>query len=226
MQAVKEFYSKINFPGLYTIDDLNFYSDNVINDYLKIFDDRVKQATRVLDVGCGSGFIINFLANRYPDIIFDAVDFSDSINFAQQFSSEHDIKNINYYKEDFLLWNSEHRYDLIISNGVLHHMPEYQRAIDKIYQLATNTVIIGIYNSYGKLLKKISKINYVNETLYLDQEHCPFELSFNDREFKKLFNKYDVVTVYPSYYNRLVDFRNLFNSSNGGLTVYVFQKNC
>ena len=226
MQAIKEFYSRLRFPGPYTIDDLNFYSDDIINDYLKIFDDRVKQATRVLDVGCGSGFIINFLANRYPDIIFDAVDFSDSINFAQQFSSEHDIKNINYYKEDFLLWNSEHRYDLIISNGVLHHMPEYQRAIDKIYQLATNTVIIGIYNSYGKLLKKISKINYVNETLYLDQEHCPFELSFNDREFKKLFNKYDVVTVYPSYYNRLVDFRNLFNSSNGGLTVYVFQKNC
>ena len=226
MQAVKEFYSKINFPGLYTIDDLNFYSDNVINDYLKIFDDRVKQATRVLDVGCGSGFIINFLANRYPDIIFDAVDFSDSINFAQQFSSEHDIKNVNYYKEDFLVWNTNYKYDLIISNGVLHHIPEYQRAIDKIYKLATNTVIIGIYNSYGKLLKKISKINYVNETLYLDQEHCPFELSFNDREFKKLFNKYDVVTVYPSYYNRLVDFRNLFNSSNGGLTVYVFQKNC
>jgi SAM-dependent methyltransferase len=226
MQAVKEFYSKLQFPGPYTIDDLNFYSDNIINDYLKIFDGRVKQATRVLDVGCGSGFIVNFLANRYPDVIFDAVDFSDSIDFSRQFSIEHNINNINYYKEDFLVWNTDYKYDLIISNGVLHHIPEYQRAIDKIYRLTTDKVIIGIYNSYGKLLKKISKINYVNETLYLDQEQCPFELAFTDKEFKKLFNKYDVLTVYPSYCNRLVDFRNLFNSSNGGLTVYVFQKNC
>tara|TARA_R110000822_G_scaffold16569_4_gene56227 strand:+ start:4497 stop:5189 length:693 start_codon:yes stop_codon:yes gene_type:complete len=224
MQAVKDFYSKIQFPGHYTIEDLDFYTDDVVNDYLKIFDDNVKHATRVLDVGCGSGFIVNFLANRYPAIIFDAVDFSDSIDFAQQFSSEHNIKNINYYKEDFLLWDAKHKYDLVLSNGVLHHIPEYQSAVNKLTELATGTVVIGIYNSYGKLLKRMFNINYVNQTLYLDQEHCPFEVAFSDRQFKKLFNKYDVLTVYPSYYNRLVDFRNLFNSSNGGLTVYVFQK--
>lgn len=224
MQAVKDFYSKIQFPGHYTIEDLDFYTDDVVNDYLKIFDDNVKHATRVLDVGCGSGFIVNFLANRYPAIIFDAVDFSDSIDFAQQFSSEHNIKNINYYKEDFLLWDAKHKYDLVLSNGVLHHIPEYQSAVNKLTELATGTVVIGIYNSYGKLLKRMFNINYVNQTLYLDQEHCPFEVAFSDRQFKELFNEYDVLTVYPSYYNRLVDFRNLFNSGNGGLTVYVFQK--
>lgn len=121
-------------------------------------------------------------------------------------------------------WNSEYTYDLILSNGVLHHIPEYQQAIDKIYRLATNTVVIGIYNSYGKLLKRVFNINYVNQTLYLDQEHCPFEVSFSDKEFKKIFNKYDVLSVYPSFYNHFIDFRNLFNSSNGGLTIYVFEK--
>jgi len=224
MQAVKDFYSKLQFPGHYTIEDLDFYADDVVNDYLKIFDDAAQHATRVLDVGCGSGFIVNFLANRYPNITFDAVDFSDGIDFARQFSSDHDIKNINYYKADFLLWQTNHKYDLVISNGVLHHIPEYQSAVDKIYKLATDTVIIGIYNSYGKLLKKICKINYINETLYLDQEQCPFEVSFSDKQFKELFTEYDVLTVHPSCCNRLVDFYNLFNAGNGGLTIYVLQQ--
>jgi SAM-dependent methyltransferase len=220
MNEVKEFYSRLQFPGTYTIEDLKFYDNVVCNSYLKLFDDAVSQSKTVLDIGCGSGFIINFLARRYPNIKFDAVDFSDSIDLAKQFSKTHGINNIDYYKEDFLTWKTNKTYDLVLSNGVLHHIPEYHRAVDKIYKLATDKVIIGIYNKYGKLLKRISKVQYASDVLYIDQEHCPFEVSFTDKEFKKLFDALDILKVYPSFQNRLIDFRNLFNSKNGGLTVY------
>ena len=221
MNEVKEFYSRLQFPGTYTIEDLKFYDNVVCNSYLKLFDDAVSQSKTVLDIGCGSGFIINFLARRYPNIKFDAVDFSDSIDLAKQFSKTHGINNIDYYKEDFLTWKTDKTYDLVLSTGVLHHIPEYQRAVDKIYKLATDKVIIGIYNKYGKLLKRISKVQYASDVLYIDQEHCPFEVSFTDKEFKKLFDTLDILKVYPSFQNRLIDFRNLFNSKNGGLTVYL-----
>jgi len=221
MNKVKEFYSRLQFPGTYTIEDLKFYDNVVCNSYLKLFDDAVSQSKTVLDIGCGSGFIINFLARRYPNIKFDAVDFSDSIDLAKQFSKTHGINNIDYYKEDFLTWKTNKTYDLVLSNGVLHHIPEYYRAVDKIYKLATDKVIIGIYNKYGKLLKRISKVQYASDVLYIDQEHCPFEVSFTDKEFKKLFDTLDILKVYPSFQNRLIDFRNLFNSKNGGLTVYL-----
>jgi SAM-dependent methyltransferase len=221
MNEVKEFYSRLQFPGTYTIEDLKFYDNVVCNSYLKLFDDAVSQSKTVLDIGCGSGFIINFLARRYPNIKFDAVDFSDSIDLAKQFSKTHGINNIDYYKEDFLTWKTNKTYDLVLSNGVLHHIPEYHRAVDKIYKLATDKVIIGIYNKYGKLLKRISKVQYASDVLYIDQEHCPFEVSFTDKEFKKLFDTLDILKVYPSFQNRLIDFRNLFNSKNGGLTVYL-----
>jgi SAM-dependent methyltransferase len=221
MNEVKEFYSQLQFPGTYTIEDLKFYDNIICNSYLKLFDSAVSQSTTVLDIGCGSGFIINFLARRYPNVIFDAVDFSDSIDTAKQFSKDHNIYNINYYKEDFLTWDTDKTYDLVLSNGVLHHIPEYHRAVDKIHKLATDKVIIGIYNKYGKLLKRISKVQYASDVLYIDQEHCPFEVSFTDNEFKKLFGTFDVQEVYPSFQNKLIDFRNLFNSKNGGLTVYL-----
>lgn len=223
MNEIKEFYSNIKFPGLYTIEDLNSYNDIVYNNYLNVFDQEVKTATRVLDVGCGSGFIVNFLANRYPHIQFDAIDFSDSIDYAQQFGKTNNITNTRYIKQDFLKWDSSTQYDVVLCNGVLHHIPEYLQALEKIKQCSSNKIIIGIYNTYGKLLKNFVPVVYKNQILYQDQEKCPFEMSFTDQEFKQLFKDYTIKSIYPSYKNYLVDLRNLFNYKNGGLTVYVFK---
>lgn len=223
-QQIKEFYSQLKFPGPYTIDDLKFYDSHMINEYITMFDDVVKGSTRVLDVGCGSGFIVNLFARKYPTIKFDAVDFSDSIDYAKKFSKQNRIKNVTYYKENFLDWNCKETYDLVISNGVIHHMPEYRRALKKIDQLATDKVILGIYNSYGKWFKKIKSINYINNILYADQELCPFERSFTDCEFRKLVADYQILDVYPSYRNHLVNWYNLFNYANGGLTIYLLKK--
>jgi ubiquinone/menaquinone biosynthesis C-methylase UbiE len=188
-----------------------------------VFDQEVKTATRVLDVGCGSGFIVNFLANRYPHIQFDAIDFSDSIDYAQQFGKTNNITNTRYIKQDFLKWDSSTQYDVVLCNGVLHHIPEYLQALEKIKQCSSNKIIIGIYNTYGKLLKNFVPVVYKNQILYQDQEKCPFEMSFTDQEFKQLFKDYTIKSIYPSYKNYLVDLRNLFNYKNGGLTVYVFK---
>lgn len=223
MNEIKEFYSKLKFPGPYTIEDLEFYDDIICNDYLKMYDNYILGASSVLDVGCGSGLITNFLARRHPHIQFDAVDFSDSIDYAMHFSEQHNITNITYYKQDFLLFDSNRQYDVVFSNGVVHHIPEYQTAIDKIKKLSANKIVIGIYNTYGKIFKNYLPVKYGSEILYLDQEHCPFEMTFTDKEFKIHFNDYNVLEVYPSCRNKLVDFVNLFNYNNGGLTIYVFQ---
>jgi SAM-dependent methyltransferase len=219
---VKDFYSKLKFPGLYSLDDLKFYDSEVHNNYLQIFDDAVQGSTTVLDVGCGSGFITNFLARRHPNIQFDAIDFSDAIDYAEQFSKTHDINNITYYKENFLNWQLQKKYDVVICNGVLHHIPKYEDALVKLKLLANKKIVIGIYNTYGKLCKKIFSVKYINNTLYTDQENCPFELSFTDREFKEKFLNYRLLKTYPGYKNHFIDFYNLFNFKNGGLTLYVF----
>ncbi len=226
MEEVRKFYSSLKFPGPYSIEDLSYYDKELINPYLKSYDDTVKGSYNVLDVGCGSGFIVNFLARRHPNVHFDAVDFSDSIDYAKEFSKRNKIKNITYHKQDFLTWHNTHLYDCIISNGVLHHMPRYVEAVNKIKSISTNKVTVGLYNKYGKLAKNLFNIRYKNDILFIDQEQCPFELAFSDSAAQSLFSdSYQLKAIYPSCNRDFVDILNLFRYKKGGLTVYSWIKN-
>lgn len=221
---VKEFYSCLKFPGLYTYDDLKFYDAGIYNRYLKVYNDAIPTRGTVLDVGCGSGFIINLLALKHPEVDFYAIDFSDSIDYAREFGIKHGIRNVTYLKENFLNFDFSKQFDVILSNGVIHHIPDFQKALDKIKIVSKpgGKVILGIYNKYGKLAKKFFKVKYENCVLEKDQEQVPFEISFSDREFRNSF-PYPVVSIMPSVLNKLVDVINLFNYKNGGLTIYTFQ---
>jgi len=223
---IQKFYREIKFPGLYTLEDLKIYNEDLFNQFLVQFEQGITKCKRVLDIGCGSGMIVNLLAYRNPGIQFDAVDFSDGINFAQEFSTNHSIQNVTFHKINFFEFQSKFTYDAIICNGVLHHMPDYLNAVTCINRLLNRNgnLIVGLYNPYGKLAKKLFPIKYVNQVLFLDQERVPFELTFNYKQVRSLFKQYTLEKVYPSVMNKLVDLTNLFNYNNGGLTIYTFKK--
>lgn len=218
-EQVKSFYGKLRFPGTYTRNDLEYFDFYESNRFLKPYIDAARISKNVLDIGCGTGFITNLLARKFIHLDIDALDFCDSIEVGKDFSYINQIKNVTWYKENFFDFISDKQYDLVISNGVIHHMPEYDKAIDKIRAYGAKQLVIGIYNKYGKLFKKISPVNYRSNMLYQDQELVPFEISFSHEEFIRKFPDYDLVSP-----TRLVDFKNLFNYNNGGLTIYTFSR--
>jgi len=224
---VKNFYSKLKFPGLYTIDDLSYYDHEIVNPFIRSYTQVVRPGMQILDVGCGSGFITNLIARKFSSCSIDAVDFSDAIDYAATFSRQHGIKNVNYFKKDIFEFNGRN-YDLIISNGVIHHIPEYACAVEHIKSMLSpqGQLVMGVYIKSGKFLKKLINIKYRNDILYVDQEQAPFEVAFTNKEFLRLFPEYTVNHCYPSIQNKLVDWVNMLNYKNGGLTVFHLCPNC
>lgn len=76
------------------------------------------QANRILDVGSGSGLISLMLAQRCPNARIDAIDIDDKA-FEQtkiNFSNSRFEKQLKAFHKNFLLYEPEYSYDLIVSN--------------------------------------------------------------------------------------------------------------
>ena len=224
-QDVKNFYSRLQFPGQYSLDDIQYHSPAPTNPFLKLINDNIPASSSVLDIGCGSGYIVNLMAINNPSCHFTCVDFSDAIQYATSFSKQHQIKNTVYKKSDFLTYQSDQQHDVIICQGVLHHIPKFEQAIAKIKSLCADngTIILGLYHPAGKILKKFLTLNYITDVLKQDQEDVPFEITFTERSITKYFDEYQLVDQYPK--NPVLDFirRPLQFSKNGGLVTYILK---
>lgn len=225
-EKIKNFYSDLHFPGRYTSEDLEFYEHEGVgvNIYLKEINRVMKDKLEVLDVGCGTGLVSNTFATLYPDSSFTGVDFSNSIDYAKKISKENKLTNTKWVKEDFLKVKLNKKYDVVICCGVLHHIPQYREALDKLKSLLKpgGTLLIAVYNPLGKILKHVKKINYNSPTLFEDQENNPFELSFTKRAVLNMCSDLTFHRVQPGICNHFVNFLSMFNSSNGGLAIYTF----
>lgn len=196
---VENFYSRINFPGSYSLDDLAALEKPTGNYYLDTIEQFVEPASRILDAGCGSGLVTNLMAMRWPAKVFVGHDFSQSIDIAQKFAVRYGIDNVSYRKRDLTKFEKDRDYDLIICQGVLHHIPNYRLALHNL--LATLSpfghLILGVYHPWGKWLQKTFDLNYEVPVLQRDQLENPFEICFTHDQLEKIAPAYYIRTIGP-----------------------------
>ncbi len=71
---------------------------------------------RVLDIGTGSGCIGIYLKRKFPSWRVEALDFSISALEVAKKNAELYNLDIQFTQADFLAWESERKYDIIVSN--------------------------------------------------------------------------------------------------------------
>lgn len=221
---VKQFYDQLQFPGPYTLEQLQAYGDPIENYYLRCIDRELAAGQLVLDAGCGTGLTTNLFALRYPASEFTGMDFASSVELAERFAQTNSINNVKYVKQDLVQAAFDPEYDRVVCQGVLHHIPQYQQVATQLARAVKpgGRLILGLYHPWGKLIKQLTRIDYGSPLLETDQESNPFELAFTPSQAQALVPELELISRWPCWLGSAVPA--LFNSRNGGLTVYIFEK--
>ena len=170
-----KFYNEILFPNYDDIDDFGtLLEKGAMNPFTKKLDSEVPYNAKVLELGCGTGQLSLYMS-RYNRIIHGTDISVGSLMLAENFRKKHTLHNVFFSRQNVFNMNFKERYfDVIISNGVLHHTKSAKLGFEHLIPLLkpNGYIIIGLYHSYGRLLTKLKqKISpYVGENmLYFDK---------------------------------------------------------
>ena len=154
-EIVKAFYEENPFPNY---DDMD--SDQTLMEkarkglFARLLDDQIPHGALVLEVGCGTGQLTNFLGMTYNRRVFGSDMCLHSLRLAQGFRDRCRIQNASFVQMNlFRPAFREQAFDLVVSNGVLHHTADPLGAFKSISRLVQpgGFIIIGLYNKIGRL---------------------------------------------------------------------------
>lgn len=153
--TVQEFYTDAPFPNYAEFDDIGrFVAHAEKSLFARSLSSQILAGSNVLEVGCGTGQLSNYLAATTDCPVYAADLTLASLRLARDFAAKNDIRQIR-----FMQMNLFHpcirpgSMDVVISNGVLHHTADPRAAFLSIARLIKpgGHALIGLYNRIGRL---------------------------------------------------------------------------
>lgn len=153
-----ELYNDIKFPNYDDIDDFGTLLDKSRDSiFIKKLDDEIPHHSNILEAGCGTGQL-SIALSRYNRSVH-SIDLSKgSLTEAKKFITKNNIKNVQLYRMNiFNLYFPENYFDVIISNGVLHHTFDAKLAFKILskHLKPNGIIVIGLYHKYGRFVQNI-----------------------------------------------------------------------
>lgn len=221
------FYNSTLFPNYDDMDDYaSLYDKASKSIFAKKLDLEIPFGSNILEAGCGTGQMSIFLS-RFKRTIH-AIDISKgSLILAKNFITKNNINNVHLYRMNiFKLFFQKDYFDIIISNGVLHHTRDAELAFNNLvkYLKKDGLIIIGLYHKYGRFIHNLRQkiINVLGEKFkfidprfrenislkkknswFLDQYKNPFEKNYTVSEVLEWFqnNNIQYISSIPIDFN-------------------------
>lgn len=160
-EIVKEFYEKTPFPDYDDFDDVEGLSRKARRGlFARLLDEQIPSKTRILECGCGTGQLSNFLsvANR---TVFATDICLNSLRLGHDFARKHGLETVHFAQMN--LFRPVFRpgsFHLVISNGVLHHTSDPFLGFRSVASLVKpgGYVLVGLYHRYGRLITDARRI--------------------------------------------------------------------
>jgi SAM-dependent methyltransferase len=150
---VLEFYRELPFNIRETVEDsaVAITKKNSFAAYPGV-GDLINPGSRVLDAGCGAGWLSNTIAYHYKCSV-TGIDFNPvAVERAKAVANKLDLQ-VDFSEQDLFLYQPQTRFELVVSMGVLHHTNNCRAGL---LHLASKCVakgghiFVGLYHSYGR----------------------------------------------------------------------------
>jgi SAM-dependent methyltransferase len=153
--TVKSFYEKTPFPNYDGLDSRESLRRKARDDvFTRMLDEQIPHSVTILEVGCGTGQMTNFLGMGWGRTAIGADICMNSLQLAKGFRDRFSINNAHFAQMNlFMPPFEEGKFDIVLSNGVLHHTSDCAGAFRSIARLVKpgGFVIVGLYNRFGRL---------------------------------------------------------------------------
>lgn len=160
-ENIKLFYEKNPFPNYDDFDNAGTLIDKARQGlFAKLLDEQIPFGARILECGCGTGQLTNFLSIASRTVMGTDMCFN-SLKLAQAFKTRNDLERAHFYQMNlFRPCFKPQSFDLVISNGVLHHASDPFLAFKTISTLVkpNGYILIGLYHKYGRLMTDLRRL--------------------------------------------------------------------
>ncbi|MCB1914251.1 MAG: class I SAM-dependent methyltransferase [Rhodocyclaceae bacterium] len=153
--TVKSFYEETPFPNYDDVDSRQSLHEKARRGhYARALDEQLPAGSLVWEAGCGTGQLSNFLGMSWRRRVIGGDLCRNSLRLAKGFADRNVIRNAGFVQLN--LFNPPFRdavFDVVISNGVLHHTADCALAFRSILAKLKpgGHILVGLYNRYGRL---------------------------------------------------------------------------
>ena len=160
-QAVKDFYEATPFPDYDEHDSPRTLVERARRGrYARWLDEALAPGADVLEVGCGTGQLANYLGLGPRRVIGTDVSLR-SLRCGDAFRAAHGLARVRFVQMDlFRPAFAAERFDVVVCNGVLHHTADPRAGFRELLALVKRGgyLIVGLYNRWGRLLTDTRRV--------------------------------------------------------------------
>ncbi len=159
-ERVKAFYEQTPFPNYDDHDSLRSLLDKSRNGvYARRLDESVPYNSAVLEVGCGTGQLTNFLGISNRQVIGTDLCLN-SLKLGETFRKQHGLERVRFLQMNlFRPALIPGTFDVVLCNGVLHHTSDPYGGFRSLVPLLKpgGYFVVGLYNRYGRLMTDLRR---------------------------------------------------------------------
>jgi len=180
-ERTKAFYEETPFPGYDDFDDVASLVDKArAGGFARMLDEAIAPGARVLECGCGTGQLSNFLSLGNRTVFATDISMA-SLGLGHTFQNAHALSRVQFLEMNLL--KPAFRpgtFDVVMSLGVLHHTSDPFRGFSTLARLVRpgGHLVVGLYHRYGRLLTDARRVLF---RLFGRRSHL-FDVNLRDRK--------------------------------------------